>query len=126
MISIPSRLKKPCAYDFCENLVTAGTTYCEKHQGVVKKKRDQLYDRYERDEKSKKFYNSLAWKKLRKIKISKEPLCEICEEEDRLRPATEVDHIVPIKVDWSRRLDEKNLQSLCHRCHMRKTAAENG
>ncbi|MFS1513957.1 HNH endonuclease [Chengkuizengella sp. SCS-71B] len=35
-----------------------------------------------------------------------------------------VDHITPIKEDWSLRLDLCNLQSLCHCCHNKKTAEE--
>ena len=56
--------------------------------------------------------------------IKQEPLCEMCKENERLTVATEVDHIVPIKKDWSKRLDINNLQSLCHSCHMKKTAGE--
>jgi 5-methylcytosine-specific restriction protein A len=33
-----------------------------------------------------------------------------------------VDHIIPIEVDWSKRLDKSNLQPLCHSCHAKKTA----
>ncbi|WP_257143356.1 HNH endonuclease [Bacillus cereus] len=32
-----------------------------------------------------------------------------------------VDHIIPLLVDWSRRLEPNNLQTLCHACHNQKT-----
>ncbi|PFA33091.1 HNH endonuclease [Bacillus cereus] len=32
-----------------------------------------------------------------------------------------VDHIIPLLVDWLRRLDPANLQTLCHACHNKKT-----
>ncbi|MEC2504384.1 HNH endonuclease, partial [Bacillus cereus] len=32
-----------------------------------------------------------------------------------------VDHIIPIRVDWSKRLEPSNLQTLCHACHNKKT-----
>ena len=39
-------------------------------------------------------------------------------------PATDVDHIRDHKGDWGLFTDRENLQSLCHSCHSRKTAAE--
>ncbi|MGZ6536385.1 MAG: HNH endonuclease [Actinomycetota bacterium] len=39
-------------------------------------------------------------------------------------PATEVDHITPQRIGGTN--DRANLQALCHRCHSRKTALENG
>lgn len=47
------------------------------------------------------------------------PVCEHC----GIRAATEVDHIVPL-AEGGARLDRANLQALCHRCHMRKGAAD--
>ncbi|MDO6448097.1 HNH endonuclease [Oceanobacillus profundus] len=38
--------------------------------------------------------------------------------------AEEVDHIIPVKVDWSLRLDINNCQPLCHDCHNKKTAED--
>ena len=38
-----------------------------------------------------------------------------------VKKADLVDHIVPIREDWSKRLDSTNLQSLCYRCHREKT-----
>jgi len=34
------------------------------------------------------------------------------------------DHVVPIRRAPERRLDQDNLMSLCHPCHMTKTARE--
>lgn len=39
--------------------------------------------------------------------------------------ATMVDHIVPTKVNWDKRLEKENLQPLCWGCHNTKTAKEN-
>jgi len=61
------------------------------------------------------FYNSSAWKKLRRMKLARSPLCEECR-----RPATDVDHKVSIH-KGGHPLDMTNLQSLCHSCHSRKT-----
>lgn len=125
MMLSPSRLKKPCAYNGCAGLVKAGTTYCEEHKGITKRNMDKLYDKQSRNKKAKKFYSSGQWQKIRKIKLNKNPICEMCKKKGIITPATEVDHIIPIKVDWSSRADLNNLQSLCHSCHMGKTAKEN-
>jgi len=44
-----------------------------------------------------------------------------CYQDGVIRKADVVDHIVELRDDWSRRLDESNLRSLCHRHHQRKT-----
>ncbi|MCU4949067.1 HNH endonuclease [Bacillus cereus] len=31
------------------------------------------------------------------------------------------DYIIPIRVDWSKRLKLTNLQTLCHACHNKNT-----
>jgi len=120
-VYMPKKLKKPCSFPGCPVLVEPGISYCENHKRKISSKRNKLYDEKQRDMKVSKFYNSTAWKKLRKIKLSKNPLCEYCLEKDRTRIATEVDHVIPIKIDWSRRLDLNNFKSTCHRCHMKKT-----
>lgn len=49
-------------------------------------------------------------------------LCQECRRNDRLRAACEVDHILPV---WKGGTDDDaNLESLCHDCHAKKTAAE--
>nr|WP_258026742.1 HNH endonuclease signature motif containing protein [Staphylococcus chromogenes] len=40
------------------------------------------------------------------------------------RQAQMVDHIIPTKVDWSKRLEKENLQPLCYECHNQKTKRE--
>ena len=71
------------------------------------------------------FYRKSAWRKLRKIVLEKNPLCVHCLENDGVvKQADVVDHIVPIKKNGAK-LDESNLQGLCHKCHNRKTYYEN-
>lgn len=66
-----------------------------------------------------------TWERLRAAHLSDSPLCVHCLAEDEtVTVADDVDHIVPIAVDPSRRLDPDNLQSLCRRHHNLKTAAE--
>lgn len=65
------------------------------------------------------FYSKQAWLRLRKAKLSANPLCEYCPNGIITR-ATEVDHRIPISKGgdpwaWS------NLVSTCHECHSFKT-----
>lgn len=120
---MPRRPKKPCSYPSCPELVTAGQRYCQTHASKAEKERHQQYDKYQRDKRSAKFYSSALWQKIRNRKMKRDPLCEYCLP-DTITTAAEVDHIIPIKVDWSLRLVMSNLKSSCHSCHMKKTAED--
>ncbi len=66
-----------------------------------------------------------AWQRLRIAHLSDSPLCVHCLQEDEtVTMADDVDHIVPIAVDPTKRLSPDNLQSLCRMHHNRKTASE--
>lgn len=69
------------------------------------------------------FYQSAAWRKLRRVKLQRNPMCEECERRGRITPAQMVDHIVPINKGGAP-LDMYNLQSLCNACHARKSAKD--
>jgi 5-methylcytosine-specific restriction enzyme A len=65
-----------------------------------------------------------GWRKLRDAYIREHPTCQWpgCGAQ-----ADEVDHVVPVRVDPSRRLDASNLRSLCLHHHRSITArASNG
>jgi 5-methylcytosine-specific restriction protein A len=55
--------------------------------------------------------------------LNQHPLCVVCERFGRLIDARVVDHVVPIK-QGGERFAATNLQSLCIRCHNRKTVTE--
>lgn len=65
------------------------------------------------------------WQKLRRAFLSVNPLCVACARGGIDEPAIDVDHIVPHKGDDDLRLSWNNLQSLCKRCHGKKTYLEN-
>jgi len=68
-------------------------------------------------------YNTVRWRKLRRIRLNYEPLCRECKKVNKVTAANEVDHIVPMSQGgeaWSL----GNLQSLCKSCHSRKTMNE--
>ncbi|WP_367363511.1 HNH endonuclease [Mesotoga sp.] len=56
--------------------------------------------------------------------LNSEPLCRECKKHGRLTLATEVDHIIPLSKGGDN--SPGNLQPLCHACHSRKTASEDG
>ena len=64
------------------------------------------------------------WGELRAAQLEREPYCRECAKAGKQTPATEVDHIAPLKDGGS--FDEPdNHQSLCGRCHWQKTEDEN-
>lgn len=64
------------------------------------------------------------WLKLRKAKLTEQPLCERCRESGKIRAATEVHHIVPVEDALTLMEKEalmyapRNLRCLCHDCHV--------
>lgn len=115
------RLAK-CSNVSCYQKVPTGTTYCEKHR----KESYKNYDRTRTDKTYHSFYKTSRWQQLRLLVLKREPLCRMCKANDMLTAAEMIDHIVPIKIDWSMRLREENLQPLCHACHRVKTAEDVG
>lgn len=91
---------------------------CDGKYRVSQKNRHKKYSQEKRDPKHVKFYNSKDWKMCRISVIMRDKgYCMTCGDIG----ANEVDHIIPLKVNWSLRYDMDNLQLLCHRCHTRKT-----
>ena len=74
-----------------------------------------------RESSSKRGYDS-RWRKIRKMKLSMNPLCEHCQKRGIIESAKEIDHIVPLRKGGTHQFD--NLQSLCKSWHSRKTASE--
>lgn len=140
--------KKLCSAAGCYERVPLGTTYCKRHEKAVEAYKKRLKDkgarlhqtakerhqankkRYQKrmygskESKAQQFYRSTAWKKLSRRMMEKNPVCVECLKQGIIKKADVIDHIVPIRQDWSRRLDESNLQSLCYRHHNQKTKAE--
>lgn len=64
-----------------------------------------------------------AWQRTRLRVLSQRPLCEDCAAEGIVEPATEVHHVVKIRVAPELRNDANNLRALCAECHAARTAA---
>lgn len=69
------------------------------------------------------FYNSKSWRMTRKFYIKKNTLCEQCTRDGITTMGQMVDHITPISMNGLS-LDESNLQTLCNKCHAKKSAKE--
>jgi 5-methylcytosine-specific restriction protein A len=62
---------------------------------------------------------------MRKQKLQINPLCETCLQYARVEPAAVVDHTIPMKAPGGEAYPPLDrLQSLCARCHNRKTRCE--
>jgi hypothetical protein len=68
------------------------------------------------------FYQSKAWRELRVDVLEKQHgTCQICGRTRKHGVILHVDHITPLSVNWSRRLDPDNLQVLCDDCNIGKS-----
>lgn len=116
VMPMPQSLPRPCAHPGCPGLTRE--RYCPQH----KRQTNQIYDR-ERGTASQRGYGT-RWRRLRQAFLSAHPLCEECQREGRVTPATDVDHRLPKRRGGGD--DESNLQALCHAHHSAKTAREDG
>lgn len=77
-----------------------------------------------KDPRYVKMINSARWRNLRHKKLNNNPLCEVCYNKGIYVSATEVHHVVPVESSRTYKgmaelmFSFKNLQSLCHDCHV--------
>lgn len=75
--------------------------------------------------KNKHFYNSKAWKTIRRQALERDEFtCQHCLRDNRYEPAVIVDHIEPINKRPELSLSLDNLQCLCRSCDGRKTSGD--
>jgi 5-methylcytosine-specific restriction protein A len=65
----------------------------------------------------RKLYQTPTWKRIRRAKLSKDPLCELCQARGRTVLARVVNHRIPHKGNWALFVDPGNHQSTCKPCH---------
>ena len=112
---------RPCRHPGCAALTREG--YCPKHKPQKAPRR--ISAEYHG------WYSLSIWTDdLRPAQLLREPFCRECAKQyppgdprHRTR-ATVVDHITPFRGAWALFIDPANHQSLCKRCHDRKTAKE--
>ena len=73
--------------------------------------------RYARRSKAIARLYNWNWRRARHVYLIEHPLCCYCQREDRLRPASVVDHITPHRGDDALFWNPDNWQPLCAPCH---------
>lgn len=117
---MPNFFARPCKYPGCRRYAITGSAYCKEHAVQLDRERDSR-----RLSSHERGYDR-RWAKASKAFLKSHPLCAECARQGRTTPATEVDHIVPHKGNKSLFWNSDNWQALCHECHSRKTALEDG
>ena len=124
---MPYAAPQPCKRFGCPELTQSG--FCKKckkdprHRAYSPRGTTQRRRRLnEEDRKLDAWYSSSRWRSLRNSWISRNPCCALCLRAGVIKSGEVVDHIVERRDDDSKRLDSENLQTLCHKCHNRKSA----
>ncbi len=111
---MPRKPLKPCRHPGCPALTRDG--WCDKHKPKHQRRESAEYHGW---------YSLPIWTgDLRPAQLAREPFCGECAKEGKRVYATVVDHVIPVRGDWSRFSDPTNHQSLCKRHHDIKTAKE--
>lgn len=111
---MPSKPPRPCRHPGCPELTRTG--WCDKHKPKHRRRASAEYHGW---------YSLPIWTKdLRLAQLAREPFCRECARKGKRVYATVVDHVIPFRGDWAKFIDPSNHQSLCERCHNRKTALE--
>lgn len=77
------------------------------------------YDSRSKESKEYRKLYTYRWQKVRLMFLAVNPLCVMCESENRYVLAQVVDHITPHRGDETLFWDQSNWQSLCKRHHDR-------
>jgi 5-methylcytosine-specific restriction protein A len=88
-----------------------GRGYCNEH--------DRELDR-SRGTAAQRGYGG-RWQQVRLLHLKENPLCVICKQEGRIKPAIVVDHIEPHRGNVTVFWDPSNWQGLCATHHNKKT-----
>ena len=110
---MPWKRQQPCTHPGCGKL--SDSSRCEEH-------RQQATRAYEkkRGSAAQRGYGR-KWQDASRLYLIAHPWCAKCN-----GLASEVDHKIPHRGDIKLFWDRGNWQSLCHECHSRKTATEDG
>lgn len=75
---------------------------------------DPAYSKASRDD----FFASSTWKELRyMVLVRDKATCQCCNRSRKDGVTIQVDHIIPVSIDFSKRADPNNLQCLCADCN---------
>lgn len=105
-------VKRQCTTPNCPEYAIDGASKCSMHHKEFVR---ESFDRIRKPEYAK-MYNTKAWQTLRAVHKRKSPICADCG-----KPGNVVDHIIPHKGDYNLFFDPRNLQTMCTKCHNKKT-----
>jgi 5-methylcytosine-specific restriction protein A len=106
---------KTCTRSGCPGLVTNGRC---SNCGKDRKRWQPSQNRDERLSAAARGYDS-RWRKVRRMILSKSPLCVDCYRQQIVTEASEVHHIKAIRDGGTN--EESNLMPLCKPCHSTRT-----
>ena len=126
---MPKKAYKVCSMPMCRRL-----TYeyvCQNCAPEYERRRDEYNKRRQAQQEARRASSTARgygrqWRKVRAAHMASQPLCVRCSENNLIVKGEAVDHIIPHKGDMGLFWDRSNLQTLCHSCHNRKTATEDG
>jgi 5-methylcytosine-specific restriction enzyme A len=105
---MPLRPPRPCREPLCPGFALPGTARCAVHQAVRAKAKAAH---------RLPFYDTHAWRTLSKQTLRANPVCVDCG-----GPASEADHVIPVRQDPTLALEPSNIVSRCRRCHSSRTS----
>ena len=94
----------------------------EKKSQCIKryeKERHRIYDKNQRDKRSREFYTGKEWLKKREEILLLDDGIDVYlfMTKGKIVAADTVHHIIPLKDDWEKRFSDENLMSLNHDTH---------
>ena len=114
-----------CSELGCYLLVDQPGGYCEVHhnraQAAARRRSVEAAERWAKYHQTAdygRWYRSARWRRLRGAQLARAPFCPCGAR------ATTVDHIIPHQGREEFFFNEDNLQSMCWKCHARKSRAD--
>ena len=102
-----------CAELGCKNPRSKVNSFCLNHGGMS-----------HTNENSDNAYSNPVWKTIRRVQLSKQPLCQSCLNRGTINSANHIDHVFPWRQIGNEAFLQNIFQSLCHECHSYKTGHE--
>lgn len=107
----PSNMK--CGQLGCKQPRSKVNSFCLDHGGMQ-----------HTNEGKDNAYGNPAWQTIRRIQLSKQPLCQSCLTRGQVNLANHIDHVFPWRQIGEHAFLNNIFQSLCHECHSYKTGQE--
>jgi 5-methylcytosine-specific restriction protein A len=114
--------ERPCRGAGCRVLTSAKDGFCAPHRREWRQRQDAA-----RPSAAKRGYDA-RWDAARRAFLKEHPFCECadCQEAEKPRRSTTVDHIIPHRGDRMLFWDRTNWRAMSKPCHDRKTATRDG